>query len=50
MGGVVIETGLDRVVEGVRSQGRVAKRPVNEGVGRGMGMGMGMGSFAWAGR
>ena len=30
VGGVVIETGLDRVVEGVRAQGRVAKRPVNE--------------------
>lgn len=30
VGGVVVETGLDRVVEGVRAQGRVAKRPVNE--------------------
>ncbi|KAI5370529.1 putative adaptor protein complex, sigma subunit [Septoria linicola] len=30
VGGVVVETALDRVVEGVRSQGRVAKRPVNE--------------------
>ncbi|KAF2214891.1 hypothetical protein CERZMDRAFT_37210 [Cercospora zeae-maydis SCOH1-5] len=30
VGGVVVETGLERVVEGVRSQGRVAKRPVNE--------------------
>ena len=30
VGGVVVETGLDKVVEGVRAQGRVAKRPVNE--------------------
>lgn len=31
VGGVVVETGLDKVVEGVKSQGRVAKRPpVNE--------------------
>ena len=30
VGGVVVETGLERVVEGVKSQGRVAKRPVNE--------------------
>ncbi|KAF2093236.1 Adaptor protein complex sigma subunit, partial [Rhizodiscina lignyota] len=38
VGGVVVETGLDKVVEGVRQQGRVAKRPVNEsggGLGRG---------------
>lgn len=34
VGGVVVETGLERVVEGVKSQGRVAKRPINEsGVG-----------------
>ncbi|KAF2432107.1 AP-3 complex subunit sigma-like protein [Tothia fuscella] len=34
VGGVVVETGLERVVEGVKAQGRVAKRPVNEsGVG-----------------
>lgn len=30
VGGVVIETNLDRVVEGVKAQGRVMKRPVNE--------------------
>lgn len=30
VGGVVVETGLDKVVEGVKAQGRVAKRPVNE--------------------
>lgn len=45
VGGVVIETQLDKVVEGVRMQGKVAKRPVNEG--RGMGM---AGGFAWSGR
>ncbi|KAJ9649431.1 Sigma-adaptin 3A [Coniosporium tulheliwenetii] len=33
VGGVVVETGLERVVEGVKAQGRVAKRPVNEGKG-----------------
>lgn len=41
---------LDRVVEGVRAQGKVAKRPVNEtrtGLGN---LGMGGGGFAWAGR
>ena len=30
VGGVVVETGLEKVVESVRAQGRVAKRPVNE--------------------
>lgn len=50
VGGVVIETQLERVVEGVRAQGKVAKRPVNEGRGGALsGMGMG-GNFAWAGR
>ena len=44
VGGVVIETGLERVVEGVRAQGRVAKRPVNESRGGGLGPGI------WAGR
>ncbi|KAF7184947.1 AP-3 complex subunit sigma [Pseudocercospora fuligena] len=43
VGGVVVETGLERVVEGVKSQGRVAKRPVNESS-RGAGIGL------WAGR
>ena len=33
-----------RVVEGVKAQGRVAKRPVNEGRGGGLGPGI------WAGR
>ena len=44
VGGVVIETGLEKVVEGVKSQGRVAKRPINEGRAGGIGQGI------WAGR
>lgn len=47
VGGVVVETQLERVVEGVRLQGKVAKRPVNEGRG---GMGLGGSGFGWAGR
>ncbi|KAK5112012.1 hypothetical protein LTR62_004546 [Meristemomyces frigidus] len=43
VGGVVIETGLDKVVEGVRAQGRVAKRPINESRG-------GLSQGIWAGR
>ncbi|KAF2151798.1 AP-3 complex subunit sigma [Myriangium duriaei CBS 260.36] len=46
VGGVVVETGLERVVDGVKAQGKVAKRPVNESSGRGVGAGMGI----WAGR
>lgn len=50
VGGVVIETQLERVVEGVKAQGKVAKRPLNEGRGGALG-GMGMGgNFAWATR
>jgi AP-3 complex subunit sigma len=50
VGGVVIETSLERVVEGVKAQGRVAKRPVNEGKG-GLGFaGLGRGDGVWAGR
>jgi AP-3 complex subunit sigma len=50
VGGVVVETSLEMVVEGVRAQGKIARRPVNEKSGLG-GMGMGMaGNFAWAGR
>lgn len=49
VGGVVVETGLEKVVEGVKSQGKVPRRPVNEGGRGGLGMGMG-GNFAWAGR
>ena len=48
VGGVVIETNLDRIVAGVRAQGTVAKRPVNEGRGSGLGSGLGMG--VWHGR
>jgi len=44
VGGVVVETGLETVVAGVKSQGRVAKRPVNEGRGGGLAQGI------WAGR
>ena len=55
VGGVVVETGLDKVVKGVREQGKVAKRPVNEGRGGGLGVG-GFGGFSavgqgvWSGR
>ncbi|KIN02652.1 hypothetical protein OIDMADRAFT_178567 [Oidiodendron maius Zn] len=49
VGGVVIETQLDRVVEGVRAQGRVAKRPVNESR-AGLGNLTMAGNFAWPGR
>ncbi|KAI9839462.1 MAG: hypothetical protein M1819_002087 [Sarea resinae] len=53
VGGVVIETNLDKVVEGVKGQGRVAKRPVNESRSSG---GIGLGGFGrgadlvWTGR
>ncbi|KAI6818034.1 Adaptor protein complex sigma subunit [Hortaea werneckii] len=43
VGGVVVETALEKVVEGVRAQGRVAKRPVNEGR-------VGLTQGIWAGR
>ncbi|KAI9666975.1 MAG: Sigma-adaptin 3A [Alyxoria varia] len=51
VGGVVIETNLDKVVEGVRSQGKVAKRPVGSDakIGDSITMGMG-GRNIWAGR
>jgi AP-3 complex subunit sigma len=50
VGGVVVETQLDKVVEGVKAQGRVAKRPVNESKG-GLGLGgFGRGDGVWAGR
>ncbi|KAJ4415734.1 Sigma-adaptin 3A [Gnomoniopsis sp. IMI 355080] len=48
VGGVVIETNLDRIVAGVKAQGTVAKRPVNESRSGGLGAGLGMG--VWAGR
>jgi len=54
VGGVVVETRLDRVVEGVRAQGRVAKRPTGDNsavVGRlGTLGGFGRGDGVWAGR
>lgn len=51
VGGVVIETNLDRIVAGVKSQGTVAKRPVNEGRATGLGTSLGMGgNFVWHGR
>jgi len=51
VGGVVIETNLDKIVAGVRAQGAVAKRPVNEGRASGLGAGLGVGAnFAWPGR
>ena len=51
IGGVVVETNLDRIVQGVKAQGTVAKRPVNEGRSTGLGAGLGMGTnFAWTGR
>ncbi|KAK1834522.1 putative ap-3 complex subunit sigma protein [Podospora conica] len=52
VGGVVIETSTDRIVAGVRAQGAVAKRPVNEGRSTGLGSGFqGMGgNFVWHGR
>lgn len=51
VGGVVIETDLNRIVSGVKSQGTVAKRPVNETRSSGLGAGLGMGgNFGWPGR
>ncbi|KAH8900871.1 Adaptor protein complex sigma subunit [Thozetella sp. PMI_491] len=52
VGGVVIETNMERIVAGVRAQGTVAKRPTNEGRSTGLGAGLGnMGAnFVWHGR
>jgi AP-3 complex subunit sigma len=60
VGGVVIETSLDRIVEGVKAQGKVPKRPTTESavtatvgsaVGRLGGLGaFGRGDGAWQGR
>ncbi|KAI0479375.1 AP complex, mu/sigma subunit [Xylariaceae sp. FL0804] len=51
VGGVVIETNRERIVAGVRAQGTVAKRPVNESRGSGLGAGLGMGgNFVWPSR
>lgn len=52
VGGVVIETNLERIVAGVRAQGTVAKRPVNESRSGGLSAaGLSLGSnFGWSGR
>ncbi|KAI6346188.1 hypothetical protein MCOR25_010996 [Pyricularia grisea] len=50
VGGVVVETNLDRIVAGVRAQGTVAKRQTNEGRGGGGGIGSGLGIGVWHGR
>ncbi|OCK83243.1 adaptor protein complex AP-3 small subunit [Lepidopterella palustris CBS 459.81] len=50
VGGVVVETQLEKVVDGVRTQGKVAKRPVNDGKG-GLSLGgFGRGDGVWTGR
>lgn len=44
VGGVVIETGLEKVVKGVREQGRVAKRrEMGQGAMEGVAAGIGRG-------
>lgn len=50
VGGVVVETGLEKVVSGVREGGGVRKRPVGGGGGGGGGSVGGVGSGAFAGR
>ena len=61
VGGVVVETALEKIVDGVRAQGKVAKRPINEGRAGGGGVGIGgvppgLGGFrgpadlVWSGR
>lgn len=57
VGGVVVETNQDKIVEGVRAQGKVPKRPNQEGgsvsttVGRFGGLGaFGRGEGVWPGR
>ena len=47
VGGVVVETGLDKVVQGVLAQGKIPRRPVNESTRSG---GLGSGFASWAGR
>ncbi|KAF4535207.1 Ap-3 complex subunit sigma, partial [Lasiodiplodia theobromae] len=47
VGGVVVETGLERVVQGVKAQGRVAKRPGGESSAFGA---FGRGEGLWAAR
>lgn len=51
VGGIVVETGLEKVVAGVREGGGVRKRPVGgSGAVGGSGGGGGIGSGAFAGR
>lgn len=47
VGGVVVETDLMKVVQGVLAQGKIPRRPVNEGTRSG---GLGGGFASWAGR
>jgi AP-3 complex subunit sigma len=47
VGGVVVETGLEKVVKGVREQGKVAKR---REMGSGGGLGLGVEAMAGMGR
>ena len=49
VGGVVVETQLENVGRGVKAQGSVAKRPVNEGRSGGSGGGGVMGGLTFAG-
>jgi AP-3 complex subunit sigma len=48
VGGVVVETGLDKVVKGVREQGRVTQRSEMSRRGAG-GRGLGAGILGWGG-
>jgi len=53
VGGVVVETGLEKIVEGVRKQGALAKRPTGREASNGRGglAGVaGVGRGIWAGR
>ncbi|EPQ62977.1 Bgt-1098 [Blumeria graminis f. sp. tritici] len=51
VGGVVVETSLERVVEGVKAQGKVPRRPINDVARAGGSLSMAMGgNFGWAGR
>jgi AP-3 complex subunit sigma len=41
VGGVVVDTDIERIVQGVRAQGKVPKRPKGEGLGGAVGSAMG---------
>ena len=45
VGGVVVETGLEKVIRGVKEQGRVVRRGDDRG-GGGLGGGLGWGGLA----